>query len=255
MAGGRRRPLAGLIAVSLTATLPAFIAHGALATTDVAFAGMFLPATLALWRWFEAPTIPRSLALGAAAGLALLCKFSTLVFFPATVLALIAARRLAAMPARPLRHGRTLGWRPGAGQLALAALAGFLVTWAGYRFSVGRIDDLMPEVKGWLTILPPVAERTGVAGLMLRTRLPNHRRRVQRCCDRRLPGSPQRPLGQDDRARPSSPTPAGAPDSHVDHRIHSRRSASATSRGVARARHGDRFQRDVPRASLASGSQ
>jgi hypothetical protein len=133
---------------------------------------MFLLATLALWRWFEAPTIPRSLALGAAAGLALLCKFSTLVFFPATVLALVAARQLAALPLRPLRHGRPLGWRPGAEQLALAGLAGFLVTWAGYRFSVGRVDDLMPEVKGWLTILPPVAERTGVAGLMLRTRLP-----------------------------------------------------------------------------------
>jgi 4-amino-4-deoxy-L-arabinose transferase-like glycosyltransferase len=172
LAGGRRRPLAGLVAVALTSTLPALIAHGALATTDVTFTGMFLLATLALWRWFAAPTAFRAGALGAAVGLALLCKFSTLLFFPVTVLALVAARRLAAMPAQPLRDGRPLGWRAGAGQVALAALVGFAVTWAGYRFSVGRMDDLMPEVKGWLTILPPVAQRAGLSGLLLHARIP-----------------------------------------------------------------------------------
>ncbi len=172
LAGGRRRPAAGLIAVALTSTLPALIAHGALATTDLAFAGMFLLATLALWRWFERPTVPRALALGAAAGLALLCKFSTLIFFPATVLALCAARRLAAMPARPLRGDRPLAWRVVAGQVALAALGGLLVTWAGYRFSIGRMDDLVPAVKGWLDILPPVAARTGLTARLIHLRLP-----------------------------------------------------------------------------------
>jgi hypothetical protein len=172
LAGGRRRPAAGLVAVALTSTLPALIAHGALATTDVAFAGMFLLATLALWRWFETPATPRALALGAAAALALLCKFSTLVFFPAALLALIAARRLARMPARPLRGELPLGWRACAGQLALGALAGLLVIWAGYHFSIGRMDDLQSEVKGWLTILPPVVERRGFTGWLLHARLP-----------------------------------------------------------------------------------
>jgi Dolichyl-phosphate-mannose-protein mannosyltransferase len=172
LAGGRRRPAAGLVAVGLTSTLPALIAHGALATTDVAFAGMFLLATLALWRWFEVPTTARVLAVGAAAALALLCKFSTLVFFPAALLALLVARRLAALPARPLRGDLPLGWRACTGQLALGALAGLLVTWAGYRFSVGRMDDLQPEVKGWLTILPPVAERRGFMGWLIHARLP-----------------------------------------------------------------------------------
>jgi hypothetical protein len=37
---------------------------------------------------------------------------------------------------------------------------------------VGRIDDLAPDVKGWLHILPPVAERVGLAGRLLRTTLP-----------------------------------------------------------------------------------
>ena len=172
LAGGRGRPAAGFVAVALTSTLPALIAHGALATTDVAFAGTFLLATLALWRWFEAPTTSRALAVGAATALALLCKFSTLVFFPSALLALCVARRLAKMPARPLRGDLPLGWRACAGQLALGALAGLLVTWAGYHFSFGRMDDLQPEVKGWLTILPPVTERRGFTGWLLHARLP-----------------------------------------------------------------------------------
>src|SRR5450755_991570 len=101
LAGGRRRPVAGLVAVALTSTLPAFVAHGALATTDVAFAGMFLLATLALARWFQAPTVPRALCLGAALGLALLTKFSLLVFFPVTLIAFLVARKIARLPARP----------------------------------------------------------------------------------------------------------------------------------------------------------
>ena len=46
------------------------------------------------------------------------------------------------------------------------------MTWAGYQFSIGRTDDLQPEVKGWLTILPPVAERTGFMGWLIHARLP-----------------------------------------------------------------------------------
>ena len=83
LANGRRRPVAGLIAVALTATLPALIAHGALATTDVAFAATFLLALVALARWLDAPPAGAPPSLGAAFGLALLTKLSTLVFFPA----------------------------------------------------------------------------------------------------------------------------------------------------------------------------
>jgi hypothetical protein len=87
LAGGRRRPEVGFIAVALTATLPVLTAHGALATTDVAFVGTFMLATLALWRWFASPTWGRTMGLGGSVGLALLCKFSTLAFFPVLVAA------------------------------------------------------------------------------------------------------------------------------------------------------------------------
>lgn len=176
LAQGRRRPLAGLVAVALTTTLPAFIAHGALATTDMAFVGMFLLATLALGRWFDRPGKLRALALGASLGLALLTKFSLLVFFPVTLMAFLVARKIARLPAPPVTgvagQETALGWSAYARQAGLVLLAMALVTWAGYRFSVGRIDDLTPDVKGWLHILPPVAERVGLAGRLLGTALP-----------------------------------------------------------------------------------
>ena len=176
LAGGRRRPVAGFVAVALISTFPAFIAHGALATTDMAFAGMFLLATLALARWCEGPSTGRALSLGASVGLALLCKFSLLVFFPVTVLAFVVARRIARLPARPITRDAgqdvVLGWSSCAEQVGLALLAMGLVTWAGYRFSVGRIGDLAPEVKDWVAILPPVANRVGVVGWLLRVPLP-----------------------------------------------------------------------------------
>jgi len=174
LADGRRRPWAGFIAVALTSTLPALIAHGALATTDMAFVGMFLLATLALLRWFEGASLRRASVLGAAVGLALLTKFSLLIFFPLTVLAFLLARRIGRLPARPLNPvgGGPLGWRSLAGQIALAVLTGVLVIWAGYRFSIGRMDSLAPDVKDWLHILPPVADRLGLTGLLLRTTLP-----------------------------------------------------------------------------------
>jgi len=120
--------------------------------------------------------MPRALGLGASLGLALLTKFSFLVYFPVTLMAFLVARKIAKLSARPAisEGGRdaVLGWTTGARQAGLALVAMALVTWAGYRFSVGRIDDLAPEVKDWLHILPPVAQRTGLTGFLLHTTLP-----------------------------------------------------------------------------------
>ena len=174
LAGGRRRPLAGFVAVGLTATLPSLVAHGALATTDVAFAGTFLLATLALARWCERPSVPRALALGAAAGLGLLCKLSMLAFFPVVAACFAGARALARLPIIPAPNGAPAPSRSiGAGaQLGIAVFGAALMTWAGYLFSVGRVDAFAPEVKDWLQLLPPVAERHGLTGWLLRTPMP-----------------------------------------------------------------------------------
>jgi hypothetical protein len=58
------------------------------------------------------------------------------------------------------------------GQGALAAATAFLVVWAGYRFSIGALDDL-PAV-GYLgaPLLPPAAERPGWLAWLCRLRVP-----------------------------------------------------------------------------------
>ena len=172
LAGGRRAPITGFFAVAMTATLPMLTAHGALATTDIAFAGTFLLATLSLWRWFATPTRARAIELGASLGLALLCKFSLLVFFPALLAGTLLARRLASTPVLPLGDGKPLPARRLIAHAAWLALAAFFVTWAGYRFSIGRIDDLPGEVRDWLRLVPPVGERGRFAAIWLHLRLP-----------------------------------------------------------------------------------
>jgi 4-amino-4-deoxy-L-arabinose transferase-like glycosyltransferase len=172
LAGGLGRPAVGFLAVALTATLPVLTAHAALATTDIAFVGTFLLATLALWRWFAAPTWGRATALGASVGLALLCKFSTLAFFPILVAAVLLGRRLSKTPVLPRWGDRRLPARRLLLQIVGMFLVGFLVTWAGYRFSVGRIEDLASEVKDWLPLVPPVGARSALESVWLHATLP-----------------------------------------------------------------------------------
>jgi 4-amino-4-deoxy-L-arabinose transferase-like glycosyltransferase len=172
LAGGRRSPAVGFISVALTATLPVLTAHGALATTDIAFVGTFLLATLALWRWFASPIWGRAMGLGASVGLALLCKFSTLAFFPALVAAVLLARRLSKTPVLPRWRNERLLTRRLILQVVGMLMAGFLVTWAGYRFSVGRIEDLASEVKDWLPLVPGVGARSAFESVWLHATLP-----------------------------------------------------------------------------------
>lgn len=136
---GRRYfgPVAAAVSVFFFSFLPPVLAHAGLATTDMALTAFLGAAFLTALVWMESPT-PRNAAwFGLAGGLAILSKFSCLAFFPVCA-------------------GLALLWyiveeRPGIGVLARAALrripglclAGaiaFLLIWAGYRFSFGRVD-------------------------------------------------------------------------------------------------------------------
>jgi hypothetical protein len=168
LADGRRRPVAGLLAVGMTATVPSLIAHGALATTDVPFLGMFLLAVLALRRWFERPTRGRAAWLGAALAGALLAKFTTLLFFPVLALAVVAGRRLAGQTALPaFERDRAL-----VVQTAVVLGVAALLVWAGYRFSWGAVGDLPEAANGWFRILPPVSERSALTQRLLSMKVP-----------------------------------------------------------------------------------
>ncbi|MGZ5442384.1 MAG: ArnT family glycosyltransferase [Thermoanaerobaculia bacterium] len=86
-------PGAGLLAALIFASLPPVLAHGGLATTDMALTATLIVALYALTRVLEDATWPRTIALGVALAAGLLAKYSFLVFFPVSAIVLIALRR------------------------------------------------------------------------------------------------------------------------------------------------------------------
>lgn len=136
LAGARwySRPLAGLAVVFFT-LLPPILAHASLATTDMALTatmGLALYATLV---WVESPSPLRGAAMGFCWALAIVSKFSSLVFLPACLGLLLIGAMFSERGAGPLRRMLT------AGRLFSVAVA-FVVfafaVWASYRFSMGN---------------------------------------------------------------------------------------------------------------------
>lgn len=124
---------AALLATLFFTFLPPILGHSGLATTDMAVTASLSASLLCLVLWIEDPTPRRSVLLGATLGLAVLSKFSTLVFLPVCVAVLLGARSFmvrhnARLPARGFRR-----WFSSA--LACLAIAS-VVVWAGYRFSL-----------------------------------------------------------------------------------------------------------------------
>jgi 4-amino-4-deoxy-L-arabinose transferase-like glycosyltransferase len=158
-------PMAGALAAVMVATLPPMLAHSGLATTDVGFVAMFLLAVWTFVRWLERPSLQRSAVLGGAVALVVLTKFTALLFFPITAVALAlghlrAARDLRAGAARPSRRD----WLRGA---ALAAGLAVLLGWAGYRFSFGPVaDPRFISKTSFYEILAPKGQRTGLQALL-----------------------------------------------------------------------------------------
>ncbi len=140
-AAGRRRRIAGLIALTLYAFDPNFIAHGSLITTDMA-AVFFMTATLYITantskdrrRWI------RSVILGTLLGLAQLAKVSALMLVPVVGLALW----LQDIAYRPLKITRESGWPRLVSyvcpslqcvfHIVLILTTAAFVIWAGYGF-------------------------------------------------------------------------------------------------------------------------
>ncbi len=128
---------AAAVAVLLFSFLPPVLAHAGLATTDMALTAFLGGAFLCGMVWLERPTAVRGALFGASVALAVLAKFSTLVFFPASA-AVALVWYLARERPSPRRLASEAGKR--LPSLALAVLTACLVIWAGYRFSYGRVD-------------------------------------------------------------------------------------------------------------------
>jgi hypothetical protein len=125
----RRRwgPSAGLLALALCATSPDLIAHGHLATSDLAAALAMFGAGVALHRFAERPDWPRTLVAALAVALAFLTKFTTMP------LALIAAAYLVAQRGPTVKPLLRLG--------ACTFLAVLVLGLASFGFQRGSLGE------------------------------------------------------------------------------------------------------------------
>jgi hypothetical protein len=117
--------IAGLAACALITFCPNIVAHAGLATIDFAGATTVFAAAYHIWRWRAEPGWARCMAAAIACSVAILCKFSALLYLPA-ILALnwlVPAKERGPAARDALRTVR---------QVVVCCLAAFLLVWVGY---------------------------------------------------------------------------------------------------------------------------
>jgi hypothetical protein len=128
-------PIGGLVALALYAFSPDLIAHGSLATLDVAAAGFLLTSVWLVWRARRRP-LPYLPLAGLALGAALATKMSALPAVPVLVLLAVLSVWCAAPPRRALYCAAA------AAGVALLAVG---VVWAAYVAVDPRLRWAAPE--------------------------------------------------------------------------------------------------------------
>jgi hypothetical protein len=126
----------GVMAVFLFTQLPAILAHSGLATNDMAVTAFVGASAFTTLVWLENPTLRHTLLMGACLGLAVLSKFSSLIFVPSALLTMCACYVLTE---RPSARSLLAVARPRLALLPVGLIVAGLIIWAGYRFSVGPV--------------------------------------------------------------------------------------------------------------------
>ena len=123
-----------VVSIWIFSFLPPVLAHAGLGTTDMALAAMTGAAFVTMLASLDNPTLGRSALFGAACGLAVLAKFSILVFLPVAVAVALVLYLVAERPGlrRLFGHVRRLAL-----PLVAAIAVAPLTIWAGYRFHYG----------------------------------------------------------------------------------------------------------------------
>ncbi|MEZ5963264.1 MAG: glycosyltransferase family 39 protein [Planctomycetota bacterium] len=116
-------PAVALAALLAWATNPLVLAHGCLMTADMALTCGSLWTMERTWRWLQAPSLPRLLAVGALLGATLATKYLGLLLVPALALILAVALARGFVPRLLLSRSRSSF----VARLADGALAGLLV--------------------------------------------------------------------------------------------------------------------------------
>lgn len=136
-------PAAGLLAAGLVGLEPTFVAHAAYVHTDVGAALGFLGVVVLALRAASGTSLWRWIGLGAALGLALLAKFSTVLLVPFVLVSpfLGLFRSSAVLRGRSSRRAVLYA---GAGALAALGVAVILV-WGAYALTLRRMAPQAAE--------------------------------------------------------------------------------------------------------------
>jgi Dolichyl-phosphate-mannose-protein mannosyltransferase len=128
-----------VIATALFTLEPTILAHSGLATTDMALAACLTAAFFAMILWAENPSRRNTVLFGVASGLALLSKFTTLLYLPVAagfaLLYFVAVERPGTPKMKELVKQR-------APSFGVAILIGAVMIWAGYFFSFGKLPGM-----------------------------------------------------------------------------------------------------------------
>ncbi len=124
-----------VLALLLFSFLPPILAHGGLATTDMACTAFLAAAFFTGAVWMEEPSLRTGAFFGLASGLAIVSKFSVLPYFAAAAVLALAWFWIAERP----RVDFIGELRRRVPSLALAGAIVFAVIWAMYRFSFGKV--------------------------------------------------------------------------------------------------------------------
>ena len=143
---------AALLALALYGVEPTVLAHGRVVHTDLPAALGFFLGAFATHAYLRAPSARRATLLGAAVGVALLTKFSLIVFAPLPLLALL----IGGLMRRPART-----WRAVVGHAALVVLLALAVVNLGYGFAR---QSLGADDRAWILGTPPSLPRAVLLG-------------------------------------------------------------------------------------------
>lgn len=124
----------GIAAAIAFVLAPPVLAHGGLATTDMAGTAAVALALFVLYRWLGTRTWPWTIALGVAIGFGALCKFTFLLFFGVCAVIAVVAWKLVGRAGEPKHFWRILAALPIA----------FVLVWGGYFFHHSRMVWMDP---------------------------------------------------------------------------------------------------------------
>lgn len=124
-----------LLSVLLFTTLPTILGHAGVATLDMACAALVAAALFAIDSWLDRPTLLRSLLMGITFGLAVLVKFSSLVFLTISGVLIGVIHGFRLFRKTSFGNGGLLTAKRWIAASVIALTTCFLVIWSGYRFS------------------------------------------------------------------------------------------------------------------------